>query len=97
MIVSSASAGLNVASVYKQFAAGATALSGDGYQALVGGIGALCNGLGRLFWGTLSDKIGFKTSFISLTLLQSLLHLSYSASASSKVLPYLHSPPYLGH
>ena len=85
MIISSASAGLNVASVYKQFAAGAPALSGDGYQALVGGIGALFNGVGRLFWGSISDKIGFKASFISLTLLQSVLHLLYPYSSSSKV------------
>ena len=54
-------------------------------KALVGGIGALCNGFGRLFWGTLSDKIGFKTSFITLTLLQSLLHLSYPFSVVGTV------------
>ena len=35
MTVSSASAGLNVAAVYKQFAANAPALSGDGYQVIL--------------------------------------------------------------
>jgi OFA family oxalate/formate antiporter-like MFS transporter len=85
MVVSSASAGLNVASIYKQFAATSSALSGDSYQALVGGFGALFNGLGRLFWGVLSDKIGFKKSFMLLTVLQSALHFVLAKSASSKV------------
>ena len=39
MILTAATAGLNTASVYKQFAATSTALTGDEFQALVGGIG----------------------------------------------------------
>jgi OFA family oxalate/formate antiporter-like MFS transporter len=84
MVVTCASAGLNVASVYKQFAAGSETLTGDGYQAMVGGIGALFNGVGRLFWGLLSDKIGFKTSFIILSVVQSALHFVYPYSTYSK-------------
>lgn len=84
MVVASATAGLNVASVYKQFAATSSSLNGDGYQALVGGLGALFNGLGRLFWGTLSDKIGFKNSFTILTLIQAGLHFVFTKSSSSK-------------
>jgi OFA family oxalate/formate antiporter-like MFS transporter len=52
----------------------------------VGGIGALFNGLGRLFWGSVSDKIGFKTSFVLLALLQAAGMLTYKLSSSSKVL-----------
>lgn len=84
MIVCSASAGLNVASIYKQFANSSPALAGDGYQALVGGIAALINGVGRLFWGILSDKIGFKACFIGLSLLQAALLMVYPSSTSSK-------------
>lgn len=88
MIIASATAGLNTAAVYKQFAATSTALNGDQYQALVGGIGALCNGFGRLFWGSISDKIGFKNSFTILTILQSISMFVYKYSAASKVLFY---------
>lgn len=84
MLVTCASAGLNVASVYKQFAASSETLNGDGYQALVGGIGALFNGGGRLFWGVLSDKIGFKACFTLLSVVQSALLFLYSYSTYSK-------------
>jgi len=70
MIISSATTGLNTAAIYKTFASASSALNGDQYQAFVGGLGALFNGSGRLFWGSLSDKIGFKNSYMILTLLQ---------------------------
>jgi OFA family oxalate/formate antiporter-like MFS transporter len=92
MIVTAASAGLNVASVYKQYANSSPVLAGDSYQALVGGLGALFNGLGRLFWGSVSDKIGFKNSFLILTLFQTLLQILYPLSNKFKVkLIYLQS------
>lgn len=86
MVISSATTGLNTASIYKQFAATAPALVGDEYQTLVGGMGALFNGGGRLFWGVISDKIGFKNSFTILTLLQMTLMLTYEHSVHSKLL-----------
>lgn len=85
MIVSSASAGLNVAAIYKQFAATSPALTGDSFQALVGGLGALFNGVGRLFWGQLSDGIGFKKSFTILTVVQAMLHAYYPYATDSKL------------
>lgn len=85
MIITSASAGLNVASMYKQFAAISPHLKGDSYQALTGGMGALFNGFGRLFWGSVSDRIGFKLSFTILTISQALLQMVYPYSQSSKV------------
>lgn len=85
MIISSGSAGLTVSSIYKQFAASAPQLAGDGYQAAVGGLGALFNGIGRLAWGLLADKIGFKKSFTALTILQMSLMASYSHSTFSKL------------
>jgi len=85
MIISSATAGLNTASAYKYFAATSSTLDGDQYQALVGGIGALFNGCGRLFWGSVSDKIGFKNSFTILTIFQAASMLTYKYSVNSKL------------
>ena len=84
MVISAASAGLNVASMFKQFASLQPALKGDSYQALVGGMGALFNGIGRLFWGSVSDKIGFKNSFMTLTAIQAVIQLLYNQSGASK-------------
>lgn len=86
MIIASASAGLNIASVYKQFAATNSALVGDSYQAALGAMGCIFNGVGRLFWGVLSDKIGFKKCFTLVTVLQAVLHgFLFNNSAGSKV------------
>ena len=81
-----ATAGLNVASIYKQFAAGAPALAGDSFQSLVGASGAFLNGVGRLFWGVVSDKIGFKNAFFVMTALQAVIHALYPLGANSKPL-----------
>lgn len=85
MMIASGTAGLNTAAVYKQFAISSPMLTGDTYQALVGGIGAMFNGVGRLFWGTFSDIVGFKKAFTLLTILQAALCLSYKLSTNSKV------------
>lgn len=50
----------------------------------MGGLGALFNGVGRLFWGQISDSIGFKKSFMGLTLFQAMLHAYYPYSGGSK-------------
>ena len=47
-------------------------------------MGALFNGLGRLFWGVTSDRIGFKKSFIILSAIQSVLHTFYPMAANNK-------------
>ncbi|RYH05230.1 MFS transporter, partial [archaeon] len=84
MIICSATAGLNTASIYKQYAATSSALTGDAFQAFVGGIGALFNGFGRLFWGSVSDIIGFKNSFMVLTALQAAMMFSYTFTTTNK-------------
>ena len=50
-----------------------------------GGVGALFNGFGRLFWGAVCDRIGFKLSFIILTVFQAVLHAFYPFSTAAKV------------
>lgn len=84
MIILSASAGLNVAAAYKQFATTIPTLSNDSYLTLVGATGAIFNGLGRLFWGSISDKIGFKNSFTLLAGIQAVLHVLFPYSTYSK-------------
>ena len=48
-------------------------------------LSALFNGCGRLFWGSVSDKIGFKNSFTILTIFQAASMLTYKYSVNSKV------------
>eukprot|EP01039_Chlorochromonas_danica_P006476 gene6476-7141_t len=85
MIICSATASLNTVAVYKQFAATSTALASDRYLALVGGLGALCNAVGRLLWGYCSDKAGFKSSYKTLTLIQAALLVAFPFSAASPI------------
>jgi OFA family oxalate/formate antiporter-like MFS transporter len=92
MMFCSGIGGLNTASVYKQFAATSTVLAGDNFQTLVGGIGALFNGSGRLLWGIFADQIGFKRCFTLLTVLQCIFMSTYEYSSVSKVIYFLVSP-----
>ena len=43
---------LGTAGIYKGFGSRFANLNSDSYQSLVGGLGALANGAGRLFWGS---------------------------------------------
>ena len=63
MIALAAAAGLNTISVYKSYGQTVPLLNDDSYLSLMGGLGALSNGLGRLFWGSMVDKYGFKGPF----------------------------------
>lgn len=83
MILNSAVSGLNIASSYKTFGMKQAHLNSDAFLTLVGSLAALGgNSAGRLFWGSLSDKIGFKTCFSALTLLQGLVMYNYGRLAS---------------
>ena len=87
MIMSTSSAGLNIASMYKQFASYHIELNGDRYQALVGGMGSMFNGGGRLLWGLFSDKVGFKNAFTLLTAIQTILQVLFPfCCANNKIL-----------
>jgi OFA family oxalate/formate antiporter-like MFS transporter len=63
MIALSATAGLNTIGVYKTYGQTVPLLNDDAFLSLLGGLGALSNGLGRLFWGTMVDKFGFGGPF----------------------------------
>ncbi len=50
---------------------------------------SLANGLGRIIWGTLSDKLGRKTSILIMTATQGVLVIMFTYMAGSEMLLYL--------
>jgi len=50
---------------------------------------SLANGLGRIIWGIISDKIGRKTSIIFMTAIQGVVVISFTYMAGSEYLLYL--------
>ena len=73
MIVCTATPCLNVANMYKAFSTDYDALNDDNFQSNVGGLGAINNGLGRLFWASMVDIFGFEKPYMCLTALQAVL------------------------
>jgi hypothetical protein len=52
---------------------------------MVGGLAALGNGVGRVFWGKMADKVDFFKGYATTTLLQILLLLLLPLAASSRL------------
>lgn len=50
---------------------------------------SLANGLGRILWGMLSDKLGRKTSIIAMTAIQGVVVILFTYMAGSEYLLYL--------
>ena len=50
---------------------------------------SLANGLGRIIWGTLSDKLGRKNSIIIMTATQGILVILFTYMAGNEILLYL--------
>ena len=50
---------------------------------------SLANGLGRILWGMLSDKLGRKTSIIAMTAIQGIVVILFTYMAGSEYLLYL--------
>lgn len=50
---------------------------------------SLANGIGRIVWGILSDKLGRKTSIIIMTATQGILVIAFTYMAGSEILLYL--------
>mmetsp|Transcript_36089 Transcript_36089/g.48823 ORF Transcript_36089/g.48823 Transcript_36089/m.48823 type:complete len:477 (-) Transcript_36089:284-1714(-) len=73
MIICTSMPGLNIMNLYKKFAMGQEALNNDKFLSLIGGLGAIFNGFGRIFWATLVDKFGFEKPYSALALVTSLL------------------------
>ena len=84
MFVLSAAAGLFTIGNYKAF--GKEFIDDDLFLALVGSLAALFNGLGRVVWGTLSDKIGYKNSMFAMFGLQSLLMFTFITTSGNSTM-----------
>jgi OFA family oxalate/formate antiporter-like MFS transporter len=50
---------------------------------------SLANGLGRILWGIISDKIGRKTSIILMTAIQGVMVILFTFMAGNEILLYL--------
>ncbi|CAM9822255.1 unnamed protein product, partial [Phaeothamnion confervicola] len=81
--------GINTANVYKAYGSTIESLrqvaASDSFQALVGSLGALFNGGGRLFWGNVLDAVGFRRPFALLAALQAAAMALYPVVARTKV------------
>lgn len=84
MILFAATAGLNVVSAYKVLASSSEVLNFDSYLAMVGALGSLFNGLGRLTWGSLVDRMGFRKPFAALCTANGFGSLLYTLSLTSQ-------------
>jgi OFA family oxalate/formate antiporter-like MFS transporter len=96
MFIAGAMAGLMVIGCIKLF--GIDALQSTGMDAALASAKAgtamavffaLANGIGRIAWGVISDKIGRKTSLILMCLIQGLIMLVFYKMGSSVALLYL--------
>lgn len=97
MFIFSAMAGLMVIGIIQLFgiealqqrskldAAQATAIAGTAMAVFY----SIANGLGRIIWGTLSDKIGRKASLILMCILQGIIMFIFYWMGGSKYLLYL--------
>ena len=86
MIVCTATPCLNVSNLYKSFSSEFKTLNDDKFQSNVGGLGAINNGLGRLFWSSMVDVFGFEKPYMCLTVLQAALMAALPFCVNSRSL-----------
>ncbi len=77
------SSGLNVVGLYKAFAMEKHA--DDKFLSLVGSVGAIANGAGRIFWGNMLDYFGFVKPFIALASSQAAVMAIYSSISHNRM------------
>lgn len=88
MIIATTGPMLNIANMYKKFAtqSGSEVISSDVFQSLMGGLGALFNGFGRLFWGAIVDMYGFERPYGVIAVLEMALLMLMPRVTHSKTL-----------
>mmetsp|Transcript_10172 Transcript_10172/g.13341 ORF Transcript_10172/g.13341 Transcript_10172/m.13341 type:complete len:507 (+) Transcript_10172:169-1689(+) len=84
MIMLSAQSGLNTVGVYKVYGSLFENLQSDSFHSLVGGLGSLCNGVGRVMWGMVLDKIGYKTAYAVCITMQIVCMAIFPLASASK-------------
>lgn len=85
IILLMSSGSLATAGVNKAFGLTFPELRSDSFLSMVLALSALFNGGGRLFWGSMSDKFGFKHAFIAMATVQAVTLALYDKLASSKL------------
>ncbi len=78
-----ASSGLNVVGLYKAFAM--EKHPDDHFLSLVGSLGAIANGAGRIFWGNMLDYLGFMKPFFALATIQAVVMALYASISQNKM------------
>jgi OFA family oxalate/formate antiporter-like MFS transporter len=69
--------GLTILGLYKRFGMTSGGLIADDvFLSTIGGLGALANGAGRVFWGNLVDRLGYFRSYFATSTMTILLMLS---------------------
>lgn len=68
MIFCSTAYGYFVASNFKNY--GIMKISEDSFLTLIGSLSSFFNGGGRFFWGLISDKFGFKKTYLTILIIQ---------------------------
>ncbi len=89
MFVLTAAAGLFVIGNYKAYAAEGEAISSDVFLSNVGSWAALFNGLGRVVWGSLSDKIGYKKSMFGMFGLQAIFLFTFGLADVNRAMFFI--------
>ena len=74
--------GLMISVQFKDY--GLKQINDDQFLTMVGSIGAVCNGGGRMIWGVLYDKFSFKKAYFFLLVTQILFIATYEAVSSYK-------------
>lgn len=59
-----------VVNQYKNYGIKFPEINDDTFLTLVGSLSSVCNGLSRIFWASLYDKLGFKPIFFTAGVLQ---------------------------
>ncbi|MHA1730650.1 MAG: OFA family MFS transporter [Promethearchaeota archaeon] len=86
MFVLTAAAGLFTIGNYKTFGKSANPVITDQFLSDVGALAALFNGLGRIIWGLLADKITYKKSMVTMFGVQAVLMFTLYFTAGNQVL-----------
>lgn len=78
----SSALGLLVASNFKNY--GLNKINDDEFLTIVGSIGAVCNGCGRMIWGYFYDKLSFKKVYFFLLAIQIIFIATYDVISGYK-------------
>ena len=74
--------GLLIASHFKDY--GMTKINDDQFLTMVGSVGAVCNGCGRMVWGLLYDRLTFRRTYFICLVIQIVFIATYELTSDMK-------------